>query len=63
MYLRSYRLQETWLDKCLKSPVSEDPSKCNIANGLKHRCNLNERTFATFINHCEGIFVGESLFK
>ena len=25
MYFRKYRLPKTWLDKCLKSPVSEDP--------------------------------------
>ena len=25
-----------WLDKCLKSPVSEDPSKSNMVNGPKY---------------------------
>ena len=25
MYLRNYGLRKTWLDKCLKSPVSENP--------------------------------------
>ena len=24
-----------WLDQCLKSPVSENPSKSNMLNGLK----------------------------
>ena len=24
---------KTWLDKCLKSPVSEDPSTSNMVNG------------------------------
>ena len=36
MYLGSYALRKQWLDKCLKSPVSEDPSKKNRINGSKH---------------------------
>ena len=62
MYFRNFSLQKTWLDKCLKPPETEDPLTANIANGLKHYCNLNHSTFTTFINHCEGIYVGESLF-
>ena len=27
---------KTWLDKCLKSPVSEDLSTSNIVNASKH---------------------------
>ena len=27
------RAPKTWLDKCLKSPVSEDPSRNNMVNG------------------------------
>ena len=30
MYFRSYGLRKTWLDKCLKSPLSEDPSTSNM---------------------------------
>ena len=33
MYFRNYRLQKLWLDKCLKSPVSEQHSTVNILNG------------------------------
>ena len=33
MYFQNYGLQETCLDKCLKSPVSEDPSKSNVVYG------------------------------
>ena len=51
MYFRKYRLRKKWLDKCLKSRVSEDPSNGNIANGSKHCCNLNDSTLAVFINH------------
>ena len=36
MYFRIYGVQKTWLDKCLKSPVSEDPATSNIMYGLKH---------------------------
>ena len=36
MYFASYRLPKPWLDKCLKSPISEDPSKCKIVNEPKH---------------------------
>ena len=40
MYFREYRLGKTWLDKCLKSLLSEDPQTDNAANVLKHFCNL-----------------------
>ena len=53
MCFRFYRLQKAWLDACLKSPVSEDPSRRNMVNGPKHCCNLNESTFTKFIDHCE----------
>ena len=36
MYFRTYELQKTWLDKCLKSLVSEDPLTSNMVNGPKH---------------------------
>ena len=37
MYFGNYRLQKTWLGKCLKSPISEHPLTSNIVNGPK-RC-------------------------
>ena len=54
MYFQKYRLRKTWLDKCLKRCVSEDPSTENLANVSKLCCNLSESTFKTFINHCRG---------
>ena len=63
MYFRNYRLRKTWLDKRLKSPDSDEPSTDNKTNGLKHCCDLKERTFTMFINHCEGNCVGKSLFQ
>ena len=35
MYFRNYGLRKKWLDKCLKSPASEDPSTSNMVNGPK----------------------------
>ena len=41
MYFRNYGLRKTWfrktwLDNCVESPVSEDPSTNNMINGPKH---------------------------
>ena len=33
MYFLTYGLGKTWLDKCLQSPVPEDPSTSNMVNG------------------------------
>ena len=52
MYFRNYGLRKTWLDKCLKSPLCEDPSKDNMVNGSKHSFNINGSTFFIFINNC-----------
>ena len=42
MYFRNYGIPKTWLDQCLKSPVSDDPSKSNMVNALKHCSNLKD---------------------
>ena len=42
MYFRNYGLPKTWLDQCLKSPVSDDPTKSNMVNAPKHCANLND---------------------
>ena len=47
------QLQKAWLDKCLKSPLSEDSSTRYIINGPKHCWNLNDSTFAIFIHACK----------
>ena len=36
MYFGNYKLRKTWLDICLKSPVSEDPLRNNMVNGPKN---------------------------
>ena len=53
MYFRTYGLGKMWLDKCLKSPLSEDPSTSNMVNGWKHCSKLNDSNFTIFIDPCE----------
>ena len=61
MYFWTCGFLKTWLDKCLKSPVWEDPPTSNKINGPKHCWNLNRSTFTIFMYHCEGNSVGKSL--
>ena len=42
MYFRNYGLAKPSLDQCVKSPVSEDPTKSNTINALKHCSNLKD---------------------
>ena len=42
MYFRNYGLPKTWLHQCLKSPVSEDPTKSNMVNAPEHCSNLKD---------------------
>ena len=53
MYFRNYRLRKTWVYKCLKSPVCEDPLTRNMINVPKSCCNLNESTFTIFNDQSE----------
>ena len=53
MYFGNYGLPKTWLDQCLKSPVSEYRSKSNMANAPKHCSYLEDSPFGTFIDHWE----------
>ena len=50
-----------WLDNCLKSPLSEDPSTSNMVNLPRHCWNLHHSNFVTFIDLCQGNWVGKSL--
>ena len=61
MYFWAYGLPKTWLDKCLKSPVSEDPLTSNMLNRLKHCSKLNDSIFTIFIAQCEGNLGWKSL--
>ena len=51
MYFRNYGLPKTWLDQCLKSLISEDPSKNKLLNAPKHCPNLKVTFFTIFIDH------------
>ena len=53
MYLGNYGLEKTWLDQCLKSLVSEYPSKSNMVNDTKICSDLKDSNFTIFINHWE----------
>ena len=50
---RYYGLQKTWLNKCLKSPVSENSSTSNVVNVPKDCWNLGDSAFNIFIDHYE----------
>ena len=58
---RKLRTPKTWLDKCLKSSFSEDPSTSNMADVAKHCWNLHRSIFIIFIYHCQVTWVGKSL--
>ena len=49
MYFPKYRLRKTWLDKCLKSRLSEDLWTENMENWSKQCSNLNDSTFTKFV--------------
>ena len=55
------RTLKTYLDKCLKSQVWEDPSTSTLVNVPKHGSNLLHFTFIIFIDHCQVNWVGKSL--
>ena len=54
MYFWTDGIQMTWLEKCVKCPVLEDPSTNNMGKGPKHCSKLNDRNFTIFIGPCEG---------
>ena len=53
MYYGKSRHRKKWLEKCLKSRVSQDPQTNNMGKGPKNFCNLNGSTFEIFINDFE----------
>ena len=42
MSFENYGLPKRWLDQCLKSHFSEDPSKSNLVNAPKYCSNLKD---------------------
>ena len=61
MYFRNYGLPKTWLDQCLKSPVSEDPTKSNMVNTPKHCSNLKETSLPYLLITGKSIVLKKSL--
>ena len=55
MYFRNYGLPKTWLDQCLKSPVSEDPTKSNMVNAPKHCSNLKDTSLPDLLTTAKSI--------
>ena len=45
--------QKTWLVKCVKRPVSEDPSTRKMVSGTKYYSKLNDCNFTKFTDPCE----------
>ena len=55
------RTLKTWSDKCLKTLVSEDPSRSNMVNVPNHYWNLHSSIFIKFIDQFQINWVGRSL--
>ena len=53
------RTRKRWLNKSLKSPVSEDSSTSNMVRGTKNCWNLNHTTFTIIVDHRESNWVGK----
>ena len=62
MYFRYYGLRKIWLDQCLKSAVSREPSESNMVNAPKHCWNLHDSTFTIIIDRSEGNCLTKSPF-
>ena len=52
--------REKWLDKCIKRPVSEDPSTSDMVKVPKHCWNLHHITLIRLIGQCPVNWVGKS---
>ena len=59
MYFRYYTHRKAWLNKSLKSPLSEEPSTSIMVRDTKHCWNLNGTTFTIFLDSCEVKWVGK----
>ena len=57
MYFRNYLLPKTWLHQCLRSPVSEDPTKSDMVNAPKHCSNLKDTSLPYLLITAKSIFL------
>ena len=53
MYFSNYGHRNTSLNKCLNSPLSEDPSTSNMVNSPKHFSKLGNSNFIILIDPCD----------
>ena len=58
---RKLQTPNTSWDKCLKSPVSENPSRSNIGHVRKHCWNRHHSIFIIFSDHCQVNWVVKSV--
>ena len=58
---RKLKTPNTWWDKCLKSPVSEDPLTSNMVNVPQQCWNLHHSASIKFIDHCQVNWIGKRL--
>ena len=63
MYFWTEGIQKTWFDKCLKSPLSEDPSRSNMVNRPKLCLKLYDSNINIFIDPCESNSGLKSLYE
>ena len=53
------RSLKSWLDKSLKSDVSEDPLKSKMVNGPKHCWNMRQSTINILLDYFQGKWIGK----
>ena len=58
IFFRNYRLRETWLDNCLKSPVLQRSLTVDMLKGPKNFLKLNGNTFIISFHHSEKMELG-----
>ena len=51
MYFRGCGLQKTYLDKCLKMPVTENPLRANMLQDPKTLLKCASQLFCHIFNH------------
>ena len=57
----NYGLRKAWLNKCLRSHVSEHSSTWNMLKGQKHCCNLQDSIFIFFSHQPAGSCIAKCL--
>ena len=61
-FFPTFRTSKNVIRQLSKRSCLKNRSKSNMVNQCKHSWNLDDSIFIKFIDHCEGICVGKSLF-